>query len=170
MKQSNIPLALSFTKQKSSFNEERSCLNRYHSRSFVQVGYETTYAAIGNHIFFTKTCHFRIRMKQLLDLAGLPFLKLGGIYNRYHSRFFVQVDKNSIYALALQRSLIILVGLTMTCFSEKKYDFHFWPLAQKILNGILNILCIPPRFKNGRHARSKNYFILILTSLKISKF
>ena len=26
---------------------------------------------------------------------------------------------NAIYVLALQRSLIILVGLTMTCFSEK---------------------------------------------------
>ena len=30
---------------------------RYHSRFFVQVGHETTYAAIGNHHFFTKTCH-----------------------------------------------------------------------------------------------------------------
>ena len=30
---------------------------RYHLRFFVQVGHETTYAAIGNHHFFTKTCH-----------------------------------------------------------------------------------------------------------------
>ena len=30
---------------------------RYHSRFFVQVGHKTTYAAIGNHCFFTKTCH-----------------------------------------------------------------------------------------------------------------
>ena len=33
---------------------------RYHSRFFVQVGHETTYAAIGNHHFFTKTCHCQI--------------------------------------------------------------------------------------------------------------
>ena len=31
--------------------------NKYHSRFFVQVGHETTYAAIGNHHFFIKTCH-----------------------------------------------------------------------------------------------------------------
>jgi hypothetical protein len=30
---------------------------RYHWRFFVQVGHETTYAAIGNHHFFTKPCH-----------------------------------------------------------------------------------------------------------------
>ena len=49
---------------------KRSCLDiRYHSRFFVQVGHKTTYAAIGNHCFFTNQ--------------------------------------------------IILVGLTMTCFSEK---------------------------------------------------
>ena len=57
---------------------------------------------------------------------------------------------NAIYVLALQRSLIILVGLTMTCFSEKmmiSYScMHIWfhaQLAQKILNGIyLNIFRI----------------------------
>ena len=31
--------------------------SRYHSRFFVQVGRETTYAAIGNNHFFTKTCN-----------------------------------------------------------------------------------------------------------------
>ena len=31
--------------------------DRYHSRFFVQVGHETTYADIGNHHFFTKPCH-----------------------------------------------------------------------------------------------------------------
>ena len=30
---------------------------RYHSTFFVQVGHETMYAVIGNHHFFTKTCH-----------------------------------------------------------------------------------------------------------------
>ena len=30
---------------------------RYHSRFFVRVGHETTYAAIGNHNFFTIPCH-----------------------------------------------------------------------------------------------------------------
>ena len=30
---------------------------RYHLRFFVQVGHKTTYAAIENHNFFTKTCH-----------------------------------------------------------------------------------------------------------------
>ena len=31
---------------------------------------------------------------------------------------------DSIYLLALQRSFIILVGLTMTCFSEKMMIFY----------------------------------------------
>ena len=30
---------------------------RYHSRFFVRVGHETTYAAIGDHNFFTIPCH-----------------------------------------------------------------------------------------------------------------
>ena len=30
---------------------------RYHSRFFVQVGHETTYASSGNKHFFTKSCH-----------------------------------------------------------------------------------------------------------------
>ena len=33
----------------------RRLFTRYHSRFFVQVGHETTYAAIGNKHFFTKT-------------------------------------------------------------------------------------------------------------------
>ena len=31
--------------------------SRYHSRFFVQVEHETTYASSGNNIFFTKSCH-----------------------------------------------------------------------------------------------------------------
>ena len=31
--------------------------HRYHSRFFVRVGHETTYAAIGKHNFFTLPCH-----------------------------------------------------------------------------------------------------------------
>jgi hypothetical protein len=31
--------------------------NRYRHRFFDQVGHETTYATVGNHHFFTKTCH-----------------------------------------------------------------------------------------------------------------
>ena len=31
--------------------------SRYHSRFFVLVGHETTYANIGNRHFFTETCH-----------------------------------------------------------------------------------------------------------------
>ena len=49
---------------------------------------------------------------------------------------------DSIYVLALQRSLIILVGLTMACFSEKMMiscscisTYFHAQLAQKILNG-----------------------------------
>ena len=30
---------------------------RYHSRFFVQLGHETTYAPSGNKHFFTKSCH-----------------------------------------------------------------------------------------------------------------
>jgi hypothetical protein len=30
---------------------------RQHLIFFVQIGHETMYAAIGNHHFFTKTCH-----------------------------------------------------------------------------------------------------------------
>ena len=52
--------------------------------------------------------------------------------------------KYDIYVLALQRSSIILVGLMMSCFSEKmmisyNFNLHTWfhaQLAQKILNGI----------------------------------
>ena len=32
---------------------------RYHSRCFVQVGNETMNAAIGNHHFLTKKCHWQ---------------------------------------------------------------------------------------------------------------
>ena len=32
-------------------------LNGYHSRFFVQVGHETTYASIDHKHFFTKSCH-----------------------------------------------------------------------------------------------------------------
>ena len=60
--------------------------NRYHSRFFGQLGHETTYAAIGNHHFFI-----------IKDL------------------FKASIYLDSIYVLALQRSLI----MTMTCFSEK---------------------------------------------------
>ena len=31
--------------------------NRYHSRFFMQLGHETTYAPSGNKHFFTKSCH-----------------------------------------------------------------------------------------------------------------
>ena len=59
---------------------------------------------------------------------------------RYHSRFLCEMGMisriDSIYVLALQRSLIILVGLTMTWYSEKMHTWFHAQLAQKILNGI----------------------------------
>merc|ERR1719319_1234151 len=32
---------------------------RYHSRFFVQVGHESTYASCGNHYFFTISCYIQ---------------------------------------------------------------------------------------------------------------
>ena len=37
-----------------SEEEERCTHTRYHSRYFVQIGHETTYASSGNKHFFTK--------------------------------------------------------------------------------------------------------------------
>ena len=63
----------------------------------MQVGHKTTYAAIGYHHFLAKTCHGQTY--QIILKTCYPM--------------------DNIHVLALQRSLIILVGLTMTCFSEK---------------------------------------------------
>ena len=46
-----------------------SFLIRYHSRFVVQVGHETTYAAIGNYHFFTKTCHCQTYQNHEKDLC-----------------------------------------------------------------------------------------------------
>ena len=48
--------------------------SRYHSIFFVQVGHETTYAAIGNHHFFTTTCHrqkiYVLSLQEVLNNFG----------------------------------------------------------------------------------------------------
>ena len=45
------------TKKKRNEKATKEGYNRYHSRFFVQVGHETTYAAMGNHHFFAIPCH-----------------------------------------------------------------------------------------------------------------
>ena len=74
--------------------------SRYHSRFFVRIGHETAYADIGNHHFFTKPCHRQTYQKSSRTSVNCQYI-------------------NAIYVLALQRSLIIMVDLTMTWFSEK---------------------------------------------------
>ena len=77
---------------------------------------------IGNHHFFTKTCHRQT-------------------YKNYYGP--LQSHHIDIYLLALRGSLI---GLTMTCFSEKNIisyscirTWFYAQLAQKILNGMVSI-------------------------------
>jgi hypothetical protein len=65
----------------------------------VQVGHETTYGAMGNHHFFTKTCH-----RQTCQNYQGPL----------QSQYI-----NALYVLALEWSLIIFVGHTMTWYREK---------------------------------------------------
>ena len=89
----------------------------------MQVGHETTYAAIRNHHFSLK--HVIVRPTKIIkDLCkACAYI-------------------NAIYVLALQRSLIIVIGLAMTCYSGKNYDFLYMhksfhvQLTQTILNGI----------------------------------
>ena len=92
------------------FTEERALNSRYHSRFFVRVGHETT-SAIGNHNFFTI---YIVRPTKIIK----DFCK-------------ASTNLDSIYELALQRSLIILVDLPMTSFRRKKSYSHA-QLAQKL--------------------------------------
>ena len=94
--------------------------NRYHSRFFVQLGHETTYAPSGNKHFFTKSCHPSSDLPKLLRTSVDPVHK---------------------YCLCTGFTDIILVGLVMTCIKlVKKCLFtHMWfhaQLIQKILSGI----------------------------------
>ena len=98
----------------------------YHSRFFVQVGHETMYSATGNH-------HFSLEMSSS-DLQRLLWTSVKSVHKCYLGMYIV---------LALQRSFIILVGLTLTWYIEIMMisnscilTWFYAQLAQKILNGI----------------------------------
>ena len=58
--------------------------SRYHSRFFVQLWHETTYASSGNKYFFTKSCH-----RQTYQNYDQSWQKLGTILEN-------KVSKNGI--------------------------------------------------------------------------
>ena len=94
---------------------------RIHTYLLDTIQEPHTYAVIGNHHFFTKTCHHQT-------------------YQNYQGPLLSQYI-NAIYVvLVLQRSLIILVGLMMKWYIEKMMIHFHAQLEQKILNGIYYLL------------------------------
>ena len=88
--------------------------HRVLSRFFDQVGHETMYASSGNKPFFTKSCH-RLTYQ---NYEQPPRTSQNSVFQSHFS--VLKIGRIVPIFFSLKALFIILVGLTVTLFSEKR--------------------------------------------------